>query len=549
VKKSVFGWCLSAMLGLSSLLPMSTATAQQGDVAPALVVSVGPAGKVLEDLLYLTKSVGQPMVGGMAKGVADQFLAPIDQKRPMGMYLTLDSGAPEMVVFAPVSDFDGLVDLIAENAGDPEVDGDYTIFSLPNGENLYLTEEGDWTFAAQNDEALENLPGDPGAWIEEMSSYTLGVRVLAGNVPTEMKEMAMSQIREGYEQVLDSLPPDQAEQQRAMSGMQMDQLEEMVEQLDELVVGLAVDSKAKELHLDFAVTAVEGSQMAEQMALQSDAESAYLGFLLADAAMNMAFAQKISPADAEQGVQAMEQAMEQAMSQMADEAGNMTDEQRELVEGFVGALKDSLAATVRSGRMDAGASIVLDDETTALVAAVYALETGKIEDSIKAIVKAIGNEAPPGVEFNLDARKDKTANWHEIVIPVPAGNAEAQKMFGESVSIWLGVADEALYVAAGRNGEEVLKRALSGSGQAVEGRSAEINMDFGRVIDFVAGVQADDPMAQMMADAVKGKNASMSMYSEAIDNGSRSRIVIREDLLKVLGEVGTMFSQQGGAQF
>ena len=548
MKNSVYGWCLGAMAALLGLLPASVAQAQSGDVAPALVVSVGPSDQLLKDILYVTKAAGQPFAGGALSGIAGQFLGPIDTQRPAGMYLTLETGVPNMVVFAPVTDFEGLIDMIAEQTSDPETDGDYTVFSMPNGEDLYLIESGAWTYASNNKDALANLPEDPSAWLEGVEEYDLAVRVLGQNVPAEMKQMAMDAAREGYDGVLDQLPPDQAAQQREMSAAQMDQLESLIQDLDEMVVGLSIDSKAKEIRLDTIITALDGSTLSEQMELQSEAQSEFLGFLIEGAAMNLSIAQRMNQADASQVVDMLDKLSAQGLEEMNDDP-NMSDEERDAATGLVEAMVNALSATLESGKIDGGAAVILNEDTVGLVAGFYLLETQQVEDAIKSVVDLVRNEAPPGVEFNLDARQENGTNWHEIVIPVT--DEQASAVLGETVSVWLGVAPEAIYLSVGKNAAETLATAIDAndSAQATKGRSVEMNLDLGRMIQFGAIAQPDEPMTQMMAQAVEGKNATVSGYGESIENGSRSRIVIREGFLNAIGEIIGMAMQQGGAQF
>lgn len=550
MKMTVKGWWMATVMAATCWLPVPAAFAQSGDVQPAVVVTIGPADELLKDISYVTKAVGQPQAGGLVQVLAGQYLAPLDTKRSWGAYVALDQGEPQVVSYLPVKDFDGLVGVFAEQMGEPDVDGEMRIFTAPDGSDVYMTQSGDWAYVSNTEAALGNLPQDPGAWYEGYESYNVAVRVIGTNVPDEMKQFAMGAMREGFEGMLAQLPPDQAELQRATNEAQLEQMEAMIQDLDQMVIGMAIDAAAKEIQLDFQVTGIPGSDLAETMSIQSGVESEFLGFLVKGAAMNMNFAAKVAEADAARTSEMLDQIAEQGLAEMEND-DSMNPMELEVATNLVNALIGSLKTTIESGRMDGGAAVVLDKDTTALVAGFHALETQKIEDAVKEVVELAKTDAPPGVEFNLDKKKEGDVNWHEIVIPVPDGNEEATKMFGETLTVWLGVAPEAIYLSAGRNGETILNQAIEGSesAQATENRGAEMNLNLGSIMEFAASVQ-DDPQLDSMASAMKGKDATMSIYSDMIDNGSRTRLTIREGFLSAMGEiVNQAMAAAGGAQF
>lgn len=551
MKKSVVRWCLGALTALLALVPGSYAQAQSGDQAPAMVVSMGPADQLLKDIGYLTKAAGQPQAGGLLQIMAGQYLAPMDTKRPFGMYVSMDSGMPVPVIFLPVKDFDGFVSMISEQmSSDPEVDGDYTLIPMNSGEDLYLVQNGDWTYASNTADGLANLPNDPMGMLEGIESYDMAVRIFGQNIPEDMKGIALNAMREGFEQTLAAMPPEQAEMQRAMNQQNIDNLEKMVEELDELVVGLNIDQDAKEIHLDFQVTGVDGSTMTESSVRNAEAVSEFLGFISDDAAIDLTAVTLLGEADIEQVLRAVDSAFSSAINQLEND-GSMSDDEIELAKKFIGTFESALTATIKTGRMDGGMNVVLNDKTVAIAGGFYMLETDKIENAVKELVGLARQSAPPGTEFNLDALKEDGINWHEIVIPIGDFNDDAYAIFGDSISVWLGVAQDRLYFSVGKNAHAVIDAAIaaSESAQGTDGRTMQADIHVGRIVEFAASVQDDEPVAGIIADSMEGLNASFSIYGDVIENGSRGRIVLREDLIKALGQLGSQLGMGGGAQF
>ena len=142
MKKILMGLSLSLAVVAASLLP-SAAKAQSNEGAPAIVVSMATAKEQLDDFGYLTKAAGQAQIGGLIQLMAGDFLRPLDTNRTMGAYVTLDQFLPSVVAFMPLKDKDALVEVVSEQLGDPEYDGDYMIFTSPEGCLLYTSDAAD----------------------------------------------------------------------------------------------------------------------------------------------------------------------------------------------------------------------------------------------------------------------------------------------------------------------------------------------------------------------------------------------------------------------
>ncbi len=79
---------------------------------------------------------------------------------------------------------------------------------------------------------------------------------------------------------LEQVDPDQAELQRELNANSFEQMVDLINDMDELVLGMEVDAEDSGIHMDFTFTGIEGSQMAEQIDLLDGAESRFLGFLM-----------------------------------------------------------------------------------------------------------------------------------------------------------------------------------------------------------------------------------------------------------------------------
>ena len=98
-------------------------------------------------------------------------------------------------------------------------------------------------------------------------------------------------------------------------------------------------------------------------------------------------------------------------------------------------------------------------------------------------------------------------NFHTLAIPVPADEAEAQKIFGEKVDVAFGIGTDAVYVAVGDNNIDTVNKAIDAS-KSEAGKEVppfEFSASLGQIMEFAAANAKDEdkPMVQGIADMLK----------------------------------------------
>ncbi|MEC7448482.1 MAG: hypothetical protein VYC80_06355 [Planctomycetota bacterium] len=553
MKKILMGLSLSLAVVAASLLP-SAAKAQSNEGAPAIVVSMATAKEQLDDFGYLTKAAGQAQIGGLIQLMAGDFLRPLDTNRTMGAYVTLDQFLPSVVAFMPLKDKDALVEVVSEQLGDPEYDGDYMIFTSPEGDDIYCLPKGEWAYMSNMKESLTGLPKDPSAWTKGLEDYNVAVRVNGQNIPAQMKQFAISAMQEGFDEMLNELEqvdPDQAELQRELNANSFEQMVDLINDMDELVLGMEVDAEDSGIHMDFTFTGIEGSQMAEQIDLLDGAESRFLGFLMDDSAINFNAITKMAQADVTQLTQMIDSVAEQGLNELSADP-NMSPMEKEVATDIVNTLIEVGKATLETGTIDLGMAVVLDDETTAVVGGAHVAQAKKVENAVKTIVGLVKDDAPPGVEFNLDAEKKGGINYHEIVIPVPPFEEEIQEIVGDEIVVWLGVAEDALYFSVGKGDRSTLDDAIaeSKSAKPKDNQYGSGHVDIGKIVQYAAMISGE-PQLDAMAASMQGKDTRMMFSSSTVENGATSRLTIQEGFITAVGEAAAQAMEAfgGGVPF
>ena len=123
---------------------------------------------------------------------------------------------------------------------------------------------------------------------------------------------------------------------------------------------------------------------------------------------------------------------------------------------------------------------------------------------------------------------------------VPVSSEDAAKALGEKIDVVLGISDEKLYVAAGRDALKLLKDAIAKS-KAAAGKEVppmQLSIAATPIAKFMAEV-AEGP-AKMMATMAAGmfeKSAGkdhVTITSRPVDNGVNTRLEVEEGLLKLV---------------
>jgi len=128
-----------------------------------------------------------------------------------------------------------------------------------------------------------------------VTNYDLGARVSVQNVPASYRQLAVQAMKSGMEQGLqrkEGEDDETYEARRKMAEGQMQQVERMVNEIDDVTFGWAVNAKEQRTFIDFVYRFVAGSKMAKQIASYGTPHTNFAGFFQPDSAATMNFASK-----------------------------------------------------------------------------------------------------------------------------------------------------------------------------------------------------------------------------------------------------------------
>ena len=352
--------CLA--IGLVAFLPETSEA--QTDNSPAVVLSIASFNEQLDDIDFLTNAVSEEIgqMSGLLRLQAGGVLRGLDMDKPSGvmMYFKEDETEPEWVLFAPLKNMEDLLDNLS-NFADVEED-DETVTIVPdNGPELILRKSGKHVFASPNADRLKNLPANPEEMLEKKGDYNIAMRFFAQRVPKSLRDFVVDTVEQSALAGLDDIDDDvQAELQRASVEIQMKQMKELINETDEMMIGIAADKKGKRLTLDLTMKGTEGSQFEKRVAAAKTAgASNFAGFMMPKSAANGNMCFRLTEDDAKTYTDAVKNVRQSAIDKIDEEE---TDKKKaEIAKKLANTIFDAMEETFKEGKLDAGGVVFIDD--------------------------------------------------------------------------------------------------------------------------------------------------------------------------------------------
>jgi hypothetical protein len=536
--------CAVALAGL--VLALSPTVAKAQNVKPVVVVSLASVEKQRADLLYLAELVGQKEAAEGMLNFAPIFLNGVDMKRPAGGYLTLsDGGEAKFVAFIPVLKLDTVLKTLEGQIGKPTDLGDgIKQIDPPNGgEPLYVKESKGWAFVSNDKASVASPPADPLVFLGNLPTmYNFAVRGNVHSIPAELRGMATSAIQDGLNRGLEQNRGSEEDRELAekVGKMSAQQLQRLIEETNEVTIGWGVDKTLKATYVDFAITAVEGTAMARQMALLKDTTSNFAGFLLPTASVNLNGSTRMSPEEIEQNATLLQVFQDRANKEIDDDAGLDAD-QRTQAKAILKDLFGVLTDTVKGGKMDYGAALVLAEEKLSFAGGLLVSDGKKLEGVFAKLVE-LAKDEPDFPDVKLNAGKHGNVTLHTIDVDIPDGEEQAQQIFGEQLHVVIGTAPKAVYVAFGKDGESLMKQAIDASAQkgSQPMPPSQINIYLKPIVQFAASMDpSENPVLQKVAESMadaKGGTDEINLVTKPIPGGAVGRLQVNDGVLKLIGQ-------------
>jgi hypothetical protein len=559
---------LAALVAVAACIPAVALRAQTapaaGEIKNVAVVGLASYDNLLTDINFLGGLADRPEAGQMIQGMLAMFtqgkgLDGVDTSKPWGVMVQTDGMQVLPVGCIAVTDLSKVLAIVQGFGAQISDSADGAkVIAMPNGITIHVKENNGWAYIAQMEAALANLPADPAAELAQITgTYDVGARVSVQNVPEHFRKMAVDAMKSGMQDGLkrkDDESDEEYESRRKVAEAQMAQFDQMINEVNEIMVGWAVDADQQKTFLEFTYGFVPGSKFAKQIAGYGAPKTNFAGFYQPDAAATFSMASQADPETIKENIEQMRATMDtmrkQAEKAIDEEEDIPNDETRAAVKAALNDFMDAFQATMESGQMDGAGALTLTPDSLTLVVGAQVKDPAKFEEGLKKLA-AIAEKEPKfnGVTWNAQAHEG--VNFHTLSVPVPADEEEARKIFGEKADIAFGIGPEAVYVAAGKDNIDAVKKAIDASKAepSKEVPPFEASASLGQIMAFAAANAGDEEKAQLEAISTMLKNDAQGRdhiraSATLIENGLKYRFEAEEGVLRAIGKAAMLAQQK-----
>ena len=549
---------LLSILAVVVLLGAAGAELIRSEPKPLLAVSFSGYDKLVTDIDAIGRLSGNADLGkGMdailkmmtgGKGVAG-----LDTKRPWGAVVLADGQQFIPYGFLPVTDLKQLFELSKINPALEEkvkLEKDVYAIEVKEGQTIYVQQKGNWAFITDKKENLAGLPEKPLDIIGDVAKkYDVAVRAFVKNVPKEYREQFVSQLQVGADAGMPQGPNESDAQyamRQKMAQQTVEQVISLVNDLEYVTVGVNVEPKTAKTYLDVELTAGSGTTLAAQFGRLKPAKTNFAGMLAPEAVLAGNWAGMMSDAevaDAKAGL-AVFRKMTKEELENAGIPGEELKSFSQLVDGAFAVLEK----TEEAKKNDGGFTVLASPGALTMVGGLAIVGGDEFEKILKQTGEKIKSKAATeSVEIKLDSDSYQGVRFHTIT--VPAEGEQMQKLVGKTLDIVLGIADDRLLAAGGRNAAKTLKKTIDRL-KAEAGKEVppvKFTSSIASLVKFVAENEDESSKAQTLAVAKLLEKADgkdhVIVTLESVPQGARLRLELEEGLVKVIGQM----YQAGGA--
>jgi hypothetical protein len=530
---------------LTPLLAKDNVAPPDTGMKPVAALTIASYERLMSDVGFIGNLAGSPDLDKNLEGMIQLFtqgqgLNGLDKKRPLGVTLTTDGTQFQPLLVLPVTNLKTLLEALAGLVGEAQDNGKGVFELNVFNQKVFVKERNGWAFVGQTPETLESAPKDPTSLFGGLEkTYDVGVRLYVQNIPELYRTLLVDQLRMGIESGLnrqtDETDEAYAERKKLVEG-QVEALAKAINDVDQLTLGVALDTKLKSAHIDLNITAVPGSDSAKQLSQVQDGNSSFAGFLDDRAAASLNLTAKIAKTDSQQIVSALKSIREQTLKHVEGNEKLTDESSKKLAKEMVSQVFDAIQATIESGKIDAGATLKLSDKVMALVVGAYVADPKPLEDALKKFATLAAKEPNfPGIKF--DAAQHAGVRYHTTSIPVPTSE-KISKVLGDKLDVAVGIGPKSVYLAVGTDSltlcNELIDKSKVDALKKVP--PFQLNVALAPIFQFAAALQDDETITAMAKDLAQtdGKD-HVRLAAIPMPNGITIRLNAEEGVLQLLG--------------
>lgn len=544
-----------ALVALAGLMAAPAALAQgANEPKPVAIVAASSLDDLLNDIDSIASMVGAPSVRDRMEGTlqlftGDKKVPGLDDTRVWGIVLMTDGINFQPIVCLPVTDLDAMLTLLRNfQMTTSDIGNGITEIEAPN-QSLYVKEANGWAFFAQAPESLDNAPSDPAKVLSELTGdYNIGVRARVQNIPEMYRQIALTNLRDGFEQALEQTEDETDEQfqaRRATAEAQLKSVQRIFEEWDELTAGLDLKNDDEGLHLDLSVRGLPGTRTDRETGYHASGQTRFAQLLEGELASRANVAFKIGQEDLAAYQEDVKAQLDSGRAQMRDGLRQKYENpiERQVAMEAGNFVLDLFHSALHSGDVDIAATARLEPGSLTVVGAFRLDDPSKLTEGATKLA-AIAQMQPDQVSVTLEAGNHQGVTLHTASFAIPADKQDLIELVGDRLEVVFGVGDQVGYMVAGRDAMKGIEDAIDGTSNSdlSETTPLEIVISLQKLMAAMAasGEMAGNPAVQEVADKLAEDQSGqhhIRISSQGIDGTRRTRVTVERGVIEALGAV------------
>ena len=447
------------MMVINSVLTVPGTARGEDSIQPVAVLSLAASDELINDFRYIARIVGRPDAGAHLQRVGAPFLENLVPERPAGVFITIEASEPRGVGFLPVPDSKKLLAALQSKLDAQVTKLDNGVIKLEWGKGTYLKQQGEWLYFTDHLHQLSQLPENPVALLDGLQhEYDIAFRLFVRNIPQGLKDVIDFSAQTKIDAVLQASATANSEIDAAFLKSCRRDMKQTVSTLisasDQITLGLVVDRQTRRARIELQAQAQQGSSLSRQISMVMDNRSTFTGFFMDEAAVSFQGSMRI-PQSGQTRISSFLNDLRHKALRGIDADPNAPESVKDIVTKVI----DVVDQTVREGKTDTGATLVLGPATFNFVGGVRVADGQTLANAFQQLF-ALAQHEPDVPRVNFYASTYKHLDLHTLSLPIAKDDEDARKLLGSHVDITMATGPEQLYFALGRENDEVLKQVI-----------------------------------------------------------------------------------------
>lgn len=440
--------------------------AAAAEMEPMFLFSCSGYQRLADDLAALGETAKLPQLPAAfgkflqrKSGVA--ALEGLDTKRPIGAVVLTDGLAIVPMAFVPVSDTQKLLASLEKLIGKPQPQKNGIWKIGQRTATGFVRQHGSWAFLVQSEDHLERLP-DPEKLLGDLPRrFDMAVQIHWERMPEEFRTLAVDFLRLAMRNNLprrDGETEAAHELRRQLATWQFRGFEQLLTETRQLTLGWTLDERTKQAVLDLRLAPTPSSELARQLATLQKGRTRFAALGGDDWPLSLHLNWLLDKRQADEFAAGVLACREAAIRRAGELDCLKTAEERRTIQSAAASIFDVLEKTIRGGHLDLAVAVrtpTAAEDALTVVAATRVGEAKRLQDALHALPR-LANGDPRWAGVRLNVAKLNNTPVHSVAFP-----AERQKpiarLLGDEPKLLVAIAEEELWVAAGKNALPALK--------------------------------------------------------------------------------------------